>query len=122
APADWDTTLSVALGLAEHPAPERQSLLWAQKASSEPSANTGRTPSTTCPSQPGPASSFLTSSLPPSHVRFDTPGSMPYHDPENLATLSQMALPFVLNRWLVCATTLANTSSWQAMKTSFIFC
>src|SRR5207302_8607524 len=100
---------SVALGLAEQPAPERQSPLWVQKASSEPSANTGRTPSTTCPSQPGPASSFLTSSLPPFHILFDTPGSMPYHDPENLATRPSNGLPIGLNRWLVCAITLAST-------------
>ncbi len=33
---------------------------------------------------------------------------MPYHDSENLATLYPNGLPFVLNRWLVCATTLVS--------------
>src|SRR6266516_1670962 len=51
----------------------------------------------------------MTLHLSPFPVLFDMPGSMPYHDPENLAIRHPNGLPFVLNRWLVCVTTLAST-------------
>src|SRR5205823_9138958 len=65
-------------------------LLLANVASTAPTACTDRVPSMKHPGRSGHASS-LSSSFTPFPVRFDTLGSMPYHDPENLATLSQMA-------------------------------